>query len=78
MIILGLDPGLRFTGWGLVNHEGQKTQYLACGTITTKKEAGKNLADRLVLIHDELQSLFESHSPDEAAVEETFSNVNAK
>ncbi|MBK66864.1 MAG: crossover junction endodeoxyribonuclease RuvC [Rickettsiales bacterium] len=77
MILLGLDPGLRFTGWGLISHEGQKSQFIACGTITTKKD-GSGLAKRLVHIYDELQRVLMDFDPIEAAVEETFSNVNAK
>jgi crossover junction endodeoxyribonuclease RuvC len=73
--ILGIDPGLRRTGWGLIAAEGNRLLYLACGSIATDDKAG--LAERLVAIHDALESVIAEHRPDEAAVEATFVNKDA-
>ena len=50
--ILGIDPGLRRTGWGLVEADGNRLIYVACGSLETSERAA--LGDRLVLIHDGL------------------------
>jgi crossover junction endodeoxyribonuclease RuvC len=74
--ILGIDPGLRRTGWGLVVSEGNRLSYVACGTIlSSDKEA---LAIRLRQIHDGLSDRVRALAPDEVAVEETFVNENAQ
>ncbi len=73
--ILGIDPGLRRTGWGLVASEGNRLTYLACGSIATDDKA--SLAERLVAIHDALDRIVAEHRPDEAAVEATFVNKDA-
>lgn len=73
--ILGIDPGLRRTGWGVIACEGNKLSYLACGTVETSERAG--LAVRLVSIHDGLARVIEEFRPDEAAVENTFVNKDA-
>jgi crossover junction endodeoxyribonuclease RuvC len=70
--IIGIDPGLRHVGWGLIEAEGSRLRYLACGSIKT--EAKASLAERLAAIHRGLTALIEEHRPDEAAVEETFVN----
>jgi crossover junction endodeoxyribonuclease RuvC len=70
--ILGVDPGLRNTGWGLIEAGGSRLTFLACGSIKTDKE--HSLADRLASIHCALTSLVEQNAPHEAAVEETFVN----
>ncbi len=70
--ILGVDPGLRNTGWGLIEQNGSRLAYLACGSIRT--ESGVELAERLALIHRALAGLIEAHLPQEGAVEETFVN----
>jgi crossover junction endodeoxyribonuclease RuvC len=70
--IIGIDPGLRNVGWGLIEAEGSRLRYLACGSIQT--EARRALAERLAAIHRGLVGLIEEHRPDEAAVEETFVN----
>jgi crossover junction endodeoxyribonuclease RuvC len=73
--ILGIDPGLRRTGWGVVAIEGNRLSYLACGSLASDdKEA---LAMRLVAIHDGLRRVVVEHGPDEAAVEATFVNRDA-
>jgi len=73
--ILGIDPGLRRTGWGLIACEGNRLIYLACGSVETSERA--DLATRLLSLHDGLARVIEHHKPDEAAVEATFVNTNA-
>ena len=73
--ILGIDPGLRRTGWGLVEADGNRLIYVACGSLETSERAA--LGDRLVVIHDGLVKVIEQYRPHEAAVEATFVNANA-
>jgi crossover junction endodeoxyribonuclease RuvC len=73
--ILGIDPGLRRTGWGLVVSEGNRLIYVACGSVATTDKAA--LAVRLLEIHDGLQRVVAAHAPEEAAVESTFVNRDA-
>ena len=73
--ILGIDPGLRRTGWGMIAIEGNRLMFLACGSVPTLDAAG--LALRLLAIHDGLQRVVAEHTPDEAAVEATFVNKDA-
>lgn len=73
--ILGIDPGLRRTGWGVIACEGNRLIYLACGTVETNERHA--LASRLVAIHDGLAQVVEEFQPDEAAVEATFVNKDA-
>jgi crossover junction endodeoxyribonuclease RuvC len=70
--IIGVDPGLRHVGWGLIEAAGSRLVYVACGSIATSP--GLSLAERLAQIHRGLTALIEEHRPDEAAVEETFVN----
>ncbi len=74
MIILGLDPGLGTTGWGLIRAEGNRLSHLANGQIKTS--ASQPLATRLVALDAALATLIAAHDPDEAAVEEVFVNSN--
>jgi crossover junction endodeoxyribonuclease RuvC len=73
--ILGIDPGLRRTGWGVIETLGNRLIYLACGSVSTDDKAA--LADRLVTIHDGLVRIVEEFRPEEAAVEATFVNKDA-
>jgi len=73
--ILGIDPGLRRTGWGLVEAAGNRLIYVACGSLETSGRA--ELGSRLVVIHDGLAAVIERYRPHEAAVEATFVNTNA-
>ncbi|TDR95000.1 crossover junction endodeoxyribonuclease RuvC [Enterovirga rhinocerotis] len=74
--ILGLDPGLRRTGWGLVVAEGNRLSFVASGVIlSSDKEA---LATRLCQLHEGLSERVRSLDPDEVAVEETFVNKDAQ
>jgi crossover junction endodeoxyribonuclease RuvC len=74
--ILGIDPGLRRTGWGLVEIAGNRLTFVACGSVTTRDDEA--LAARLLVIHDGLMRVLEEFRPDEAAVEATFVNRDAK
>src|ERR1700738_325379 len=73
--ILGIDPGLRRTGWGMIACEGNRLIYVACGTVETNEKL--SLAERLVTIHDGLTRIVDEFRPDEAAVEATFVNKDA-
>jgi crossover junction endodeoxyribonuclease RuvC len=70
--ILGIDPGLRNTGWGLIEATGTRLSYIGCGSIHT--DAATSLAERLALIHRSIARLIDDERPAEAAVEETFVN----
>ena len=74
MRLLGIDPGLRFTGWGVIAVEGNRLRHLADGVIATDSDSPVPV--RLRAIHDGLVLLFAEHRPDEAAVEETYVNRN--
>lgn len=74
MRILGLDPGLRHTGWGLVEAEGNALRFVACGTVHT--DGGADLAARLGSLYHGLAAVIAGHGPGEAAVEETVVNRN--
>jgi crossover junction endodeoxyribonuclease RuvC len=73
--ILGIDPGLRRTGWGLIESEGNRLIYVACGSVETGER--DELGARLLAIHDGLIAVIERYQPQEAAVEATFVNTNA-
>ena len=74
MKILGLDPGLGTTGWGLIHAEGNSLSHLANGQLTTKP--GDELPKRLATLGEQLEALIVEHHPDSAAVEEVFVNAN--
>jgi crossover junction endodeoxyribonuclease RuvC len=73
--ILGIDPGLRRTGWGVVEVDGNRLSFVACGSVATDDKAA--LAVRLVTIHDGLVRVVADFRPDEAAAEATFVNRDA-
>jgi crossover junction endodeoxyribonuclease RuvC len=74
--IIGIDPGLRRCGWGIIESEGNRLRFVACGTVTPPASGG--LAERLAELHGALRGLIETHRPDEAAVEETFVNAGVR
>jgi crossover junction endodeoxyribonuclease RuvC len=74
MIILGVDPGLQRTGWGLIRKEGSNLKFIDAGTLTSDNK--RPLAERLLQLHDTLLEIITHHKPDAAAIEETFVNVN--
>jgi crossover junction endodeoxyribonuclease RuvC len=73
--ILGIDPGLRRTGWGVISCAGNRLTFVASGAIASDGAAA--LADRLVQLHAGLNRVLETHRPDEAAVEQTFVSKDA-
>jgi crossover junction endodeoxyribonuclease RuvC len=73
--ILGLDPGLRRTGWGVIVAEGSRLSHVAHGVIAPKDSLP--FSERLLVLFDAIEAVIAAHSPDEAAVEETFMNNNA-
>lgn len=74
MLILGLDPSLSCTGWGMVRAEGNRLAHLANGQIPTDAKAP--MAERLALLQAGLAEVIAAHRPDRAAVEEVFANKN--
>ena len=75
MLILGIDPGLSRTGWGIVAAHGHALGFVAGGVITTTTR--HSLPQRLVQLAEGLEAVIVRHRPSEAAVEETFVNLNA-
>lgn len=75
MRLIGLDPGLRSTGWGIIDVSGNRLAHVADGAVRPDPKAP--LASRLRTLHDGLMEILEQFEPDEAAVEETFVNKNA-
>ena len=74
--IIGIDPGLRNTGWGVIEAEGSRISYVADGSVHSDAEAP--LATRLLQIHQRLLEVLQRFAPDEAAIEETFVNKDAR
>ena len=72
--LLGLDPGLQNTGWGVIDVTGNRLTHIANGVIRTNGKFA--MADRLRQLHEGLQDVLNLYQPDEAAVEETFVNKN--
>jgi len=76
VIILGIDPGLAHTGWGVVDVRGATLRCLAYGCVATR--AGDPLAGRLARIHDEVRAVIGTYRPAECAIESIFFGTNAK
>lgn len=74
MIILGLDPGLAATGWGVIESEGNRLRHIGHGTVKTPATAP--LADRLLTLYAGLEAVIAAHACAAAAIEEVFVNVN--
>ena len=74
MLIIGLDPGLGTTGWGIVAKSGSRLSHVANGQVKTDPKAP--LAERLVVLDRELADIILAHRPDSGAVEEVFVNSN--
>ncbi|MDB5454467.1 MAG: ruvC [Caulobacter sp.] len=74
--ILGLDPGLRRTGWGVVTVVGSRLSHVAHGVIAPDDKA--DFAERLLALFEGIEAVIAEHAPDEAAVEEVFLNTNAQ
>ncbi|MGB0682497.1 MAG: crossover junction endodeoxyribonuclease RuvC [Magnetovibrionaceae bacterium] len=75
MRLMGIDPGLRNTGWGIIEATDNRLRFVADGVVKT--DNALSLAERLVQLRDGLEAVFETYRPQEAAVEETFVNKNA-
>ena len=75
-ILLGLDPGLNATGWGIIAADGSRLGFVASGTART--DSSQPLAQRLALLHHVLANVLREFSPDSVAVEETFMNKDAR
>lgn len=71
MRILGIDPGLRNLGWGVIEAQGSRLSHVANGVC---KSEGANLATRLLSLHVQLSDILARFAPDEAAIEQTFVN----
>jgi crossover junction endodeoxyribonuclease RuvC len=74
MIVIGLDPGLGTTGWGVIAKSGNRLSHVANGQVRTDPAA--SLAERLVTLDRELADVITRHAPDAGAVEEVFVNAN--
>lgn len=75
MIIIGIDPGIRRTGFGVIKKNG-KLSILSCGTITPP--ANESMAERLKYLHNDVLELINRHKPDLLVVESTFHQKNVK
>ncbi len=73
--IIGIDPGLRRTGWAVIDAIGNALRFVESGTIRSDEKT--DLATRLCQLHDGLEAIIHHHVPDEAAVEQTFVNKDA-
>lgn len=74
MRLIGLDPGLRLTGWGVIDVDGNRLRHVAHGVV--KVASDQTLAERLNDLFEGIAAVLKAHQPAEAAVEETFVNVN--
>ena len=74
MRVIGLDPGLRRTGWGVIEAEGNRLRHLGNGVVTS--DSARSLAERLVQLHEGLLVVLAEHVPEEAAVETSLANKN--
>lgn len=74
--IIGIDPGLRRTGWGIIEVEGSRLSFVACGCVVSTETL--SLAERLRQVHAGLTEVVALHAPHEAAVEETFVNKDPR
>ena len=74
MRVIGLDPGLRVTGWGIVDSDGSRLRHVANGAL--RSDDGLDVARRLVQLRQGLIAVLEEHAPQEAAVEATLVNKN--
>ncbi len=76
MLIMGVDPGIAITGYGLIRYDGRSFLLVDCGCILTK--AKTPLALRLYTLHNELTSIIKQYCPDQFAIEELFFNKNTR
>ena len=76
MVILGIDPGSRTTGWGVLNHSGGDSTYLASGSFRLERIAA--FPERLLKLSEEMEFLLARHQPDHCAIERIFMAKNAR
>ena len=76
MRVLGIDPGIGRTGWGVIDKKGAKYTVIQFGLIETSQKL--QIQDRLQLLSDQIGELFKTYNPDAMAIEELFFNTNAK
>ncbi len=76
MIILGIDPGLNTSGYGLIRIDRSRIHFIAAGTISTAKAL--DFSEKLVILFKTCGEIIDDHKPDVCAIEETFSNVNPR
>jgi crossover junction endodeoxyribonuclease RuvC len=76
MIIMGIDPGSRKTGWGVIRHRGNRSEHIANGTIVLGET--EPLPNRLVKLAEAVDALLREHRPEACAVEKIFSAKNAR
>lgn len=76
MVVLGIDPGSRYTGWGVVRHHDRDSQYLGSGRINAAVE--DELEARLPIIYEGLETIVDRFDPDEVAIEALFTAYNAQ
>lgn len=74
--IVGVDPGLRRMGWGVIDFDGVRLSHIACGTLTS--DASEDVATRLAALYRGLVDVIATYEPAEASVEQTFVNKDAK
>lgn len=74
MRVIGLDPGLRHTGWGVIEADGNRLRHVANGVV--RPDSGRDLAQRLMELQDGLAGVLADYDPDEAAVEVSLANRN--
>ncbi len=74
--IIGIDPGLRRCGWGIIDSFNNRLKFIACGVI--KPPENGELASRLVFLFEAILAIIKKYQPDEAAVEETFISAGAR
>ncbi len=74
MRVIGIDPGLRNLGWGVIDSDGSRLRHVANGVLHSE---GTDLAQRLLSLHQQLTEVFHAHSPETSAVEQTFVNKDA-
>jgi len=72
--VLGIDPGLRVTGWGVIRMDGGRLSHVAHGAVCSK---GAELSERLLSLHEGLGAVVATHAPEQAAIEKLFVNTDA-
>ena len=74
MVIIGIDPGLNHTGWGIVRKQGSNLSFVDCGVVSVPTKG--DISERLVKLSSAIADIITTHTPDTAAIEETFATPN--